>query len=435
MTGFWIIVALLLAGALLFVIPPLLRGTGRKATASQREVSLQIHRDQLVELQKDRAERVISQEQYESGKREIERRVLDETASLDAAETTPRSGRWVGAVVALGVPAIALGLYLKLGNLDGLDPAPAAEVALGEQGDGHSITPQQIEAMVGQLVEKLKQDPENTEDWRMLARANVFMQRYGEAAKAFAEYTKRVPGDAQALADYADALAMANGRTLIGEPEGIIAKALAADPNNIKALALAGSVEFDKQAYAKAVPHWEKILTLVPPESPIAESMRNGIAEARIKGGLPGGVPPLAQGPQAAAPMSAAPVAAGGAAQTAPAETGARVSGTVTLAPALKGRVSPSDTLFVFARAADGPRMPLAILRKQAKDLPVQFVLDDSMAMTPTMKLSSFPEVIVGARISKSGDAMPQKGDLQGATRPLANRVDKLTIVIDGEVN
>lgn len=435
MTGFWIIVALLLAGALLFVIPPLLRGTGRKATASQREVSLQIHRDQLVELQKDRAERVISQEQYESGKREIERRVLDETASLDAAETTPRSGRWVGAVVALGVPAIALGLYLKLGNLDGLDPAPAAEVAQGEQGDGHSITPQQIEAMVGQLVEKLKQDPENTEDWRMLARANVFMQRYGEAAKAFAEYTKRVPGDAQALADYADALAMANGRTLIGEPEDIIAKALAADPNNIKALALAGSVEFDKQAYAKAVPHWEKILTLVPPESPIAESMRNGIAEARIKGGLPGGVPPLAQGPQAATPMSAAPVAAGGAAQTAPAETGARVSGTVTLAPALKGRVSPSDTLFVFARAADGPRMPLAILRKQAKDLPVQFVLDDSMAMTPTMKLSSFPEVIVGARISKSGDAMPQKGDLQGATRPLANRVDKLTIVIDGEVN
>ena len=435
MTGFWIIVALLLAGALLFVIPPLLRGTGRKATASQREVSLQIHRDQLVELQKDRAEGVISQEQYESGKREIERRVLDETASLDAAETTPRSGRWVGAVVALGVPAIALGLYLKLGNLDGLDPAPAAEVAQGEQGDGHSITPQQIEAMVGQLVEKLKQDPENTEDWRMLARANVFMQRYGEAAKAFAEYTKRVPGDAQALADYADALAMANGRTLIGEPEDIIAKALAADPNNIKALALAGSVEFDKQAYAKAVPHWEKILTLVPPESPIAESMRNGIAEARIKGGLPGGVPPLAQGPQAATPMSAAPVAAGGAAQTAPAETGARVSGTVTLAPALKGRVSPSDTLFVFARAADGPRMPLAILRKQAKDLPVQFVLDDSMAMTPTMKLSSFPEVIVGARISKSGDAMPQKGDLQGATRPLANRVDKLTIVIDGEVN
>ena len=435
MTGFWIIVALLLAGALLFVIPPLLRGTGRKATASQREVSLQIHRDQLVELQKDRAERVISQEQYESGKREIERRVLDETASLDAAETTPRSGRWVGAVVALGVPAIALGLYLKLGNLDGLDPAPAAEVAQGEQGDGHSITPQQIEAMVAQLVEKLKQDPENTEDWRMLARANVFMQRYGEAAKAFAEYTKRVPGDAQALADYADALAMANGRTLIGEPEGIIAKALAADPNNVKALALAGSVEFDKQAYAKAVPHWEKILTLVPPESPIAESMRNGIAEARVKGGLPGGVSALAQGTQAAAPMSAAPVAAGGAAQTAPAETGARVSGTVTLAPALKGRVSPSDTLFVFARAADGPRMPLAILRKQAKDLPVQFVLDDSMAMTPTMKLSSFPEVIVGARISKSGDAMPQKGDLQGATRPLANRVDKLTIVIDGEVN
>lgn len=432
MIGFWVVVALLTAGALLFVVPPLLRDASRKAIASQREVSLQIHRDQLSELQRDRAAGLISPDQYEGGKREIERRVLDETASLDAAEVTPRSGRWIGAVVSLAVPAIALGLYLKLGNLDGLDPAPAADVA---QGDAHSVTLQQIEAMVAKLVEKLKQDPENTEGWQMLARAKVFMQRYDEAANAFAEYTKRVPGDAQALADYADALAMAKGRTLIGEPEGIIAKALAADPNNVKALALAGSVEFDKQAYAKAVAHWEKILTLVPPQSPIAESMRNGIAEARAKGGLPGDVPLLALAPQAAAPKSAAAVVAGRAAQAASAETGARVSGTVTLAPTLEGRVSPSDTLFVFARAADGPPMPLAILRKQVKDLPVQFVLDDSMAMTPTMKLSSFPKVIVGARISKSGDAMPRKGDLQGATRPLATGADRLTIVIDGEVN
>lgn len=430
MNGFWIVVALLLAGALLFVVPPLLRGTSRKAIASQRDVSLQIHRDQLIELQRDRAEGLISQEQYDNGKREIERRVLDETASLDAAATAPQSGRWVGAAVAIAVPAIALGFYLKLGNLEGLNPAPAPQVAQGGQGDTHSVTPQQIEAMVAKLVEKLKQDPENPEGWQMLARANVFMQRYDEATKAFAEYTRRVPGDAQALADYADALAMAKGRTLIGEPEGVVAKALAADPNNVKALALAGSVEFDKQAYAKAVAHWEKILTLVPPESPIAESMRNGIAEARVKGKLAGATPSIAQAPQPMTPNSPA------AAEVQPAAiTGGKVAGTVTLASALNGKVSPEDTLFVFARAAEGPRMPLAILRKQVKDLPVQFVLDDSMAMAPTMKLSSFPKVIVGARVSKSGNATPQKGDLQGLSAPLAVGADKIAVVIDAEVN
>ena len=424
MTGFWVVVALLLAGSLLFVVPPLLRGSSRKAIASQRAVSLQIHRDQLIDLQRDRAEDLITQAQYEDGKREIERRVLEETASLDAAHSAPQAGRWVGAAVALAVPAIALGLYLKLGNLDGLSPSPAAGIA---QGDAHSVTPQQIEAMVAKLDEKLKQDPENAEGWQMLARANVFMQRYDEATRAFAEYAKRVPGDAQALADYADALAMAKGRTLIGEPEGIIAKALAADPNNVKALALAGSVEFDKQAYPKAVAHWEKILTLVPPESPIAESMRNGIAEARAKGKLPGGAPPMAQAPQAMPPTAAA---------TPPAVASAgKVAGTVTLAPAMNGKVSPDDTLFVFARAAEGPRMPLAILRKQVKDLPVRFVLDDSMAMAPTMKLSSFPKLIVGARISKSGNATPQKGDLQGLSVPLAVGAEKIAIVIDAEVN
>ena len=431
MNPFWIVVALLLAGALLFVVPPLVRGSGRKSVASQRDVSLQIHRDQLVDLQRDRAEGLISPEQYESGKREIERRVLEETASLEAAAAPAQSGRWIGAAVALAVPAIALGFYLKLGNLDGLNPASAVASEQGGQADAHAVTPQQIEAMVAKLADKLKQDPENTEGWQMLARANVFMQRYDEATRAYAEYTRRVPGDAQALADYADALAMAKGRTLIGEPEGLIAKALAADPNNVKALALAGSVEFDKQAYARAVARWEKILTLVPPESQIAVAMRNGIAEARTKGNLPGALPPQAQAPQAATqpgPAAAAP------AQAAP-SAGGKVSGSVTLAPALNGQVSPEDTLFVFARAAEGPRMPLAILRKQVKDLPVQFVLDDSMALTPTMKLSAFPKVIVGARISKSGNATPQKGDLQGLSAPLAVGAEKIAIVIDAPVN
>jgi len=416
MTGFWIVVALLLAGALLFVVPPLLRGSARGTAASQRDVTLRIHRDQLIELQRDRAEGGITQEQYDNGKREIERRVLEETESIGPQSTETQSGRWLAIAVALLVPALALGLYTKLGNLDALDPQLIQSAQSDEQG-GHSITPQQIEAMVAQLAEKLAKDPENAEGWQMLARANVYMQRYDQAVKAFAEYTKRVPNDAQALADYADALAMAKGRTLSGEPEAIIAKALAADPNNVKALALAGSAEFNKQAYNKAIGYWERILAVVPAESPIAQSTRNGIAEARAKGNLPGS-------PAVAAASSAPGVGGNG-----------RVSGTVTLAPALVAKASPEDVVFVFARAPDGPKMPLAILRKQVKDLPVQFVLDDSMAMAPSMKLSSFPKVVIGARISKTGDAQARKGDLQGASQPLAVGADKVAVVIDAEVN
>lgn len=417
MTGFWIVAALLLAGALLFVVPPLLRGSAREASSSQRDVTLRIHRDQLIDLQRDRAEGAISQEQYDSGKREIERRVLEETESIGAPVTETQSGRWLPIAVAVLVPAIALGLYTKLGNLDGLDPRLMQAAQSDDQG-GHSVSPQQIEAMVAQLAEKLAKDPENAEGWQMLARANVFMQRYDQAVKAFAEYTKRVPNDAQALADYADALAMAKGRTLTGEPEAIIAKALAADPNNVKALALAGSAEFNKQAYGKAIGYWERILAVVPAGSPIAQSTRNGIAEARTKGNLPGS-------PSAVASASGSPAAGGS----------GRVAGTVTLAPGLAAKASPDDIVFVFARAPEGPKMPLAILRKQVRDLPVQFVLDDSMAMAPSMKLSAFPKVVIGARISKSGDAQARKGDLQGATPPLAVGADKVAVVIDSEVN
>ncbi|HMV53208.1 MAG TPA: c-type cytochrome biogenesis protein CcmI [Rhodocyclaceae bacterium] len=417
MTGFWIVAALLLAGALLFVVPPLLRGPARETSSSQRDVTLRIHRDQLIELQRDRAEDAITQEQYDSGKREIERRVLEETESSAMQAVASQSGRWLAVAVAVLVPALALGLYSKLGNPDGLEPQLIQPVQSDEQG-GHSITPQQIEAMVAQLAEKLAKDPENAEGWQMLARANVYMQRYDQAVKAFAEYTNRVPGDAQALADYADALAMAKGRTLAGEPEAIIAKALAADPNNVKALALAGSAEFNKQAYDKAIRYWERILAVVPPESPIAQSTRNGIAEARAKGNLPGS-------PSDVSEASSSPAAGGN----------GKVSGTVTLAPALAAKAAPEDVVFVFARAPEGPKMPLAILRKQVKDLPVQFVLDDSMAMAPSMRLSSFPKVVIGARISKSGDAQARRGDLQGATPPLAVGAEKVAVVIDSEVN
>ncbi|MDH3438635.1 MAG: c-type cytochrome biogenesis protein CcmI, partial [Betaproteobacteria bacterium] len=240
------------------------------------------------------------------------------------------------------------------------------------------------------------------------------------SVEAYANAAARTPNDAQLLADYADALGMAQGRNLEGEPEKLIARALAIDPANTKALALAATAAFNRRDYANAVQYWERMLTVLPPDSEAAQVVRSNIAEARS---LAGGA--LA----AASPAAPAPALA-----PAPADAGGRVSGVVKLAPELAGKIAPTDTVFVFARAAQGPRMPLAILRRQARDLPLEFTLDDSMAMTPAMKLSSFPQVVIGARVSKSANAVPQPGDLQGLSAPIQVGANGVSVVIDSEV-
>jgi cytochrome c-type biogenesis protein CcmH len=178
-------------------------------------------------------------------------------------------------------------------------------------------------------------------------------------------------------------------------------------------LALAGTAAFDRKDYAAAVALWEQLAQVAPPDSPLGQQVQASIAQARQLAGMP---------PAAATVAKAATAAS------------AQVSGTVRLAPALKAKVAPDDTLFVFARAVEGPRVPLAILRVHAKDLPFEFTLDDGMAMSPAAKLSGVSQVTVGARISKSGNAMPQSGDLQGVAANVAVGTRGLEIEIDEEL-
>jgi cytochrome c-type biogenesis protein CcmH len=200
---------------------------------------------------------------------------------------------------------------------------------------------------------------------------------------------------------------MAQGRELKGEPERLIAQALKVDPKNVKALALAGTVEFQKHNFKAAIAHWRSILDVVPPESEMAQSVRESIADAeKLAGGK----------------LPASPAGEG--------ETG-RVSGTVRLSPALAGKVAPDDTVFIFARAAEGPRMPLAAMRKQVRDLPAAFQLDDSMAMTPAARISNHRQIVVGARVSKSGSPAPQPGDMEGLSAPAQVGGAGITVVID----
>lgn len=298
---------------------------------------------------------------------------------------------------------------------------------------------EQIEAMADGLRQRLETEPQNAEGWAMLGRSYSVLGRASDAVPAYRKAVELVPDDAGLLADLADSLAVTNNRQIAGEPMTFVQRALKIDPNQPKALSLAGTEAFLRGDFKAAAAMWERILVTQPADSPMAQQVRESINEARQRGGMPlladGAMPEMPKGVTAQAAPAAAQTAAPAAPAAQPAAPGkTSVAGTVTLAPALAGKASPEDTVFVFARAAEGPRMPLAIVRKQVKDLPITFTLDDSSAMAPTMKLSNYPQVIVGARISKTGNAMPQPGDLQGLSQPVALGASGLKIVIGEEV-
>lgn len=414
MTMFWIVAALLVAIALLFILLPLLRrGNERQLAASRSEANLSIYRDQLHELDADLATGTLDKSQYQSARSELEGRVLDDAGAAEVP-SAPAGGRWLIIAAVVAVPVLTVSLYLVLGKPAGLEPPKVAQVE-----PSNAVTKDKIEAMVAELAQKLKEHPDDAEGWTMLGRSYGTLHRFKEAGDAYARAVALMPNNAQLLADYADVLAMVNGRSVQGEPEKILLQALKADPNNIKALALAGTAAFQRQDYRGAIGQWQKITGLVPPGSPVGRQVVNNINEARRLAGLP-----LIATPSSGQAMAKAPSGQAGV-----------VGGTVTIDPSFRGKVSDADTVFVFARDADAPsRPPLAILRKTVKDLPLTFTLDDGMAIMPNFRLSSASRIVVGARISKSGSAMPGPGDLQGFSPPVKIGEKGMNIVISAEV-
>lgn len=328
-----------------------------------------------------------------------------------AARTRP-SPRLVVTLVA-AIVAIAIGGYAFTGSpsLAGLGMPlrpPIAETA----GNEHAMDLQQIAAMVDKLATRLKERPEDAEGWTMLARSYAVLNRFPEALPAYRHALELQPKNAGLLADYADTVAAANGGTQNAESLALIDRSLAIDPNQPKALALAGTIAFDRGDYATAAKQWQKIADALPPESEFHQQVVANIDEARRRGGL-----------SAATTSTRSPTSSGHEALT----------GTVTIAPSLAAQAAPNDTVFVYAHAESG-RMPLAVQRATVKDLPITFKLDDSMAMTPTMKLSDMKRVIVAARVSKSGNAITQPGDLLGESKPIAPGTSGISIEIAQQV-
>lgn len=428
MTLFWVYAALLTTLALVILVAPLMRNRSKDAASVSREASsLSVFRDQLAELDADLAAGSIDQEQWEAARADLQRGLLEDSGAAEVGKAVPVARSAAAAVVvALAVPIATVAIYLVLGSPQGLNPSRAS--ASQTQESPHELSQGQIESMVVTLAQRLEADPDNVEGWVMLARTYTALGRFKDAADAYAKAEARFPANAQLLADYADSLAMAQGKTLKGKPEELIQRALKADGKNFKALALAGSAEFEKQDFAKAAEYWKRILPLLPPDSEIGNSVRASIKEAEDK-----------QGGAPSSPAAMAKAAPGGKAKSpdAPAAAAvkdARLSGTITLASALAARAAPEDVVFVLARPAQGSRMPLAALRMKVKDLPLKFSFDDSMAMSSAAKLSDFTEVVVAARISKSGNVLPQAGDLEGVSKPVHPGTTGLSVEIAKEV-
>ncbi|MGZ5818579.1 MAG: c-type cytochrome biogenesis protein CcmI [Burkholderiaceae bacterium] len=388
MMNFWIAAALLILTALAFVLPPLLGKGNKKAEAISRDAfNIEILRNQLKELEADLAAGTLQQEQYEVARNELQKRVLDEVSTA-APQLQPenRTSRMPAILLGVAVPALAIGLYFLLGNPQALTPESAANAP--------EMTQAQIDGMVSSLAKRMETQPD-PKGLALLGRSYASMGRFSDAATAYGKLSAMEPQDADVVVEWADTLAMAQGRTLDGEPTKLIMHALTLNPDHPKALALAGSVAYGHKDYASALKYWKHLMTVVPPDSQLAKMIAPGIEQAQSLAGLPS---------QATA-VKAISKPAGNAK--------AGLTGKVEIDPALRSQVSDSDTVFVFVRAAQGPRMPLVALRKQVRDLPISFSFDDAASLSPDRKLSSEANVVVGARISKTGDAMPQPTDIQ----------------------
>ncbi len=361
---------------------------------------------------------LLTPELHEQGKRELQSRLLDEVKD-EQAETVAHSPlKKLAIALAIALPLATVGLYLKIGNPNAFSPE-ATMMSTSMSGNMN------MSASIKVLEDKIASNPADGESILLLARAYGEMERYADSVKLYEKLTEFVKDEAWIWADYADMLAMVHGQKLAGPPTKLIEKALALDPYYPKALALAGSAAMERGDYQAAVRHWGRLLNGLPADSEDAKMIAGGIQQAKQF---------LAQSKGGAAPPMLEQIAPAQQSTQAASTGKERITGTVTLSPGLRAQTSPTDTVFVLARAAQGPKMPLAIVRKQVKDLPFDFSLDDSMSMAPQMKLSNFDEVVVVARVSKSGNAMSEPGDLQGMSSPLKPGKSGLKITIDSPV-
>ncbi len=392
MAAFWAICALLILVALAFVLPPLLR---RGDAPDPRRAALeQAHRSGVLDASEYAAKLA----------------ALGDAAP--ASTQLPPAARNTAVAIVLLLPLLAIGLYQKLGDPRVFDPAVQSVSAAMQDAQRAGLPP--MDQAIAGLAERLAREPDDAQGWLLLGRAYKSTERFEQARDALGRALALSPDTPDILVEAAEAQTLATpGRRFEGEPRALLQRALELDPDHQRGLWLLGIAQFQAGDTAAATATWEHLTATLPEDSSMRDSLRQRIDELKAQAGT---ATPTDTSPTPALKAPPAP------------RLGVRVS----LAPELAGRVAPDDVLFVFARAAEGPRAPLAIQRLRAADLPLTVALDDSHAMVPQMNLSSAPRIVVGARISRSGNAQARSGDLETRSEPLPNtHTDTIELTID----
>jgi len=401
MTSFAIIAALFILASIIVLIRPLLKPP-ETSHIDQKQVNLEIFKQRLTELDLDLQQGQIDQDNYDATRQDLEKQLLNDIPENEEINIADNSNNTSSLLITLTtVPLLAIGLYLYLGSPDAINqPAPSKKASTTNPHEANQPPAQapSIAEVVVKLEKKLKTEPGNKKLLFLLARSYTHLKQFKNAESAYERLTRLVTDNASYWADYADIAAFNQKGNLAGKPYELIKHALSVLPEHPKAIWLAGTYYYQQKEYKKAIRFWEKLRALLPPESRNMQSINASIASAEAKLGIK---PTMAT-------KTPAP-------QSTPSAASVSITGVARIADNLKSRVQPGDTVFIYARASKGPRMPLAVVRKQVRDLPISFTLNDSMAMMPQMKLSSFKNVVVSARISRSGNAITQSGDLSSA--------------------
>jgi cytochrome c-type biogenesis protein CcmH len=412
MATFLVLAALMIAAALAFVLVPLLRHARSPASVDETR--------RLRALDEALASGVVDADEYATKRAAL----MQRASAQDAALPRPRAAIAAVLAVALVLPASALLLYRLIGTPEALDPA-----SLAPPPEAHTAA--DMDKAIAGLAAKLEQQPDDAQGWALLGRAYAATDRAGESLDAFRRAHEHAPDDADITLEYAQALAIAApDHRLSGEPRTLLEGVLAKDPKNQRALWLIGISDYQNEDYASAIARWKVLLPMLQPDSEVARSVRDEIADAEAR--RDGRPLPSSEAATEAPETTGSSVTAAAAPVDGQQSPAPRLTVRVALDPKLADKLDPDATLFVFARAANGPPMPLAIQRLKASQVPTTVTLDDSMGMMPSMTLSKFAEVVVGARVSKSGNAMPESGDLETLSAPLdSHRSEPIELTID----
>lgn len=396
-TLFWIIVAGLVLVALAIIIPPLFKvRTLHDEDHQQRNIK--IARQRLVELKQQLQEGVLSQTLFDEQYSELQLMLNDDLEAVSVPKSAGNQGRWVIPMLVLLLPVMSVLLYLVLGETNALQKA---ELQATETKAAANVS-----AMIEKLQQRLNQQPDDVEGWKMLGRSYSYLQQYQKAVDVFAQLYRRLPEDIDLMLQYANNLAMVNGGSMAGEPAQLIAQVLQREPENANALWLGGVAKAEEGNFAEAKQLWQKLASILPQNSeslPQVQQMLLAV-EAEL-------------------------------AKNTPIAPRIDIHVQVDIEPALRAKMKPETTVFIYAQAINGPKMPLAIVRKQLADLPAEIILNDSMAMQSATRLGEYQQLRILARVSQSGQAMSTPGDLIGSTefsQPFANHV--ATVLINQEV-